>query len=85
MVGKEACWVRKSIYLVLSLLSCVTHYIMISSNNSLEFVAAPALAPAEVPVDHALMEQYRKDLEAVCISPSYSIQLCYSRPITLIG
>ena len=34
-------------------------------NNSLEFVAAPALAPAEVSVDPALMEQYRKELAAV--------------------
>ena len=39
--------------------------LMSFSNNALEFVAAPALAPAEVAVDEALMEQYRKDLEAV--------------------
>ena len=32
------------------------------SNQTLEFVAAPALAPAEVPVDEALMKQYEADL-----------------------
>nr|VWO98621.1 Uncharacterized protein [Ganoderma boninense] len=31
-------------------------------NPSLEFVAAPALAPAEVQVDAALMEQYQREL-----------------------
>ncbi|PAV23997.1 GTP-binding nuclear RAN [Pyrrhoderma noxium] len=31
-------------------------------NQTLEFVAAPALAPAEVPVDEALMKQYEADL-----------------------
>jgi hypothetical protein len=34
-------------------------------NPALEFVAAPALAPAEVAVDMALMEKYKKELEAV--------------------
>lgn len=38
---------------------------MISRNPTLEFVAAPALAPAEVHVDPALMEQYQKELMAV--------------------
>ncbi len=37
----------------------------IHSNPTLEFVAAPALAPAEVHVDPALMEQYQKELMAV--------------------
>lgn len=31
-------------------------------NPSLEFVAAPALKPAEVEVDAALMEQYKREL-----------------------
>ena len=39
----------------------------ILSNPSLEFVAAPALAPAEVQVDAALMEQYNKELAAVSL------------------
>lgn len=34
-------------------------------NPSLDFVAAPALAPPEVQVDAQLMEQYNKELEAV--------------------
>lgn len=37
-----------------------------SSNPSLEFVAAPALKPAEVEVDPALMEQYQRELAQVC-------------------
>jgi GTP-binding nuclear protein Ran len=36
-----------------------------SRNPSLEFVAAPALAPAEVAVDMALMEKYKQELAAV--------------------
>ncbi|KAJ3966673.1 GTP-binding nuclear protein RAN [Lentinula raphanica] len=32
-------------------------------NSSLEFVAAPALAPAEVTVDAALMDQYQRELQ----------------------
>ena len=35
------------------------------SNPSLEFVAAPALAPAEVQVDAALMEVYQRELAQV--------------------
>ena len=38
-----------------------------SSNPGLEFVAAPALAPAEVSVDPALMEQYNNELKQVHI------------------
>lgn len=38
---------------------------IVQSNPSLEFVAAPALAPAEVQVDAALMEVYNKELAAV--------------------
>ena len=37
------------------------------SNPTLEFVAAPALAPAEVQVDPALMEQYGRELAQVCL------------------
>lgn len=37
------------------------------SNPSLEFVAAPALAPAEVQVDPALMQKYEDELRQVCI------------------
>jgi hypothetical protein len=36
------------------------------SNAGLEFVAAPALAPAEVAVDAALMAQYDQELRQVC-------------------
>jgi GTP-binding nuclear protein Ran len=32
-------------------------------NQSLEFVAAPALAPPEVQVDQAVLEQYQKEME----------------------
>jgi GTP-binding nuclear protein Ran len=31
-------------------------------NQSLEFVAAPALAPPEVQVDQAVLEQYQKEM-----------------------
>ena len=34
---------------------------------SLEFVATPALAPLEVQVDAALLEQYNKELQEVCL------------------
>ena len=37
------------------------------SNPALDFVAAPALAPAEVSVDPALMEKYNQELAAVRI------------------
>lgn len=40
-------------------------YHQLHSNPTLEFVAAPALAPAEVAIDTALMEQYNKELEQV--------------------
>ncbi|GEM09320.1 WD repeat protein 61 [Rhodotorula toruloides] len=38
-------------------------------NANLEFVAAPALAPPEVQVDAALMQQYAKELEAAQAAP----------------
>ena len=31
-------------------------------NQTLEFVAAPALAPPEVQVDQAVLEQYQKEM-----------------------
>jgi GTP-binding nuclear protein Ran len=34
-----------------------------------EFVAAPALAPPEVQVDQATMEQYQKELEDAAHAP----------------
>ena len=36
---------------------------------NLEFVASPALAPPEVTVDPALMEQYKRELEAAAQQP----------------
>ena len=44
-------------------------YLTHSRNNSLEFVAAPALQPAEVSVDPKLMEQYAKELEQAAAAP----------------
>lgn len=44
-----------------SLILCSTH-----SNTTLEFVAAPALAPPEVHVDENLIAQYNKELQEVC-------------------
>ena len=38
---------------------------MLSSNANLIFTAAPALAPAEVAVDPALMAQYDSELKQV--------------------
>jgi len=38
-------------------------------NNSLEFVAAPALQPAEVQVDPELMKQYAAELEQAAAAP----------------
>jgi GTP-binding nuclear protein Ran len=32
-------------------------------NQSLDFVAAPALAPPEVQVDQAVLEQYQKEMD----------------------
>jgi GTP-binding nuclear protein Ran len=34
-----------------------------------EFVAAPALAPAEVQVDHALLAEYEKEMVAAAAHP----------------
>ena len=49
------------------------------SNATLEFVAAPALAPAEVSVDPELMKQYEQELKMVCV---LSFPLC--APLTPI-
>lgn len=38
-------------------------------NPSVEFVAAPALAPPEVPLDANLMAQYNKELEDAAAAP----------------
>ena len=58
---------RKLVGSVISeLLSQTRQLITLSSNPNLDFVAAPALAPAEVQVDAALMEQYNKELAQAC-------------------
>jgi GTP-binding nuclear protein Ran len=38
-------------------------------NQSLDFVAAPALAPPEVTVDQAVLEQYRQEMENAAQMP----------------
>lgn len=38
-------------------------------NQSLEFVAAPALAPPEVQVDQAVLEEYQREMEAAANMP----------------
>ena len=38
-------------------------------NQSLEFVAAPALAPPEVHVDQAVLEQYQKEMQEAADMP----------------
>lgn len=39
------------------------------SNQSLEFVAAPALAPPEVQIDQALIAQYEEELKQAAAAP----------------
>lgn len=46
-----------------------------NSNPTLEFVAAPALAPAVVEVDAALMEQYQKELAQVRFTCSQKVSV----------
>ena len=57
--------------------------IKFSSNPTLEFVAAPALAPAEVAVDANLMAVYEAELKRVRVLISYNTRLfcisCLSR------
>ena len=59
MVGEETRWVSISTIFVF-------HFLLPQSrNNSLTFVEAPALAPAEVAVDADLMNQYQQELSRV--------------------
>ena len=62
MVGEESRWVSRSLRITREMSA---HATIVQSNPALEFVAAPALAPAEVQVDAALMEVYNKELAAV--------------------
>jgi GTP-binding nuclear protein Ran len=39
------------------------------ANNIQEFVAAPALAPPEVQVDQAVLEQYQKEMQDAAQMP----------------
>jgi len=55
---------RRVSYLVPSLASKLT-----SSNQGLEFVAAPALAPPEVQIDQALIAQYEEELKQAAAAP----------------
>jgi GTP-binding nuclear protein Ran len=41
----------------------------LTGNPNLELVAAPALAPPEVQVDEALMEEYKRDLDMAMAQP----------------
>lgn len=52
-----------------------------NSNPSLDFVAAPALAPAEVQVDAALMEQYQKELQQVRVPFAHCLRLFSSQAL----
>lgn len=45
------------------------YLLTIVSNQSLEFVAAPALAPPEVQVDQALIAKYEEELKAAANAP----------------
>lgn len=56
-------------------MTAVNPLLMLSSNPNLNFVAAPALAPAEVAVDESLMEQYQLELQRV----SSSVRVCSRR------
>ena len=63
------------LWLARKVVGCVSHFnsiygssvIVFRSNNSLEFVAAPALAPAEVTIDEQLIQKYKEELELVNI------------------
>ena len=70
MAGEETCWVSlNTIFVFLFYYSSIR-------NPSLDFVAAPALAPAEVSVDAALMDQYKQELERVRPPHVPEIQIC---------
>lgn len=63
MVGKESRWVCIE---HVNQKKCISDHVDVYRNNTLEFVAAPALAPPEVQVDPTLMALYQKELEVVC-------------------
>ena len=54
MVGSQACRVSLT---------------LMNRNPNLEFVAAPALAPPEVSIDPAMIEQYNKELALAANNP----------------
>lgn len=60
---QEACWVSFKILVQTRLFADTV------SNQSLEFVAAPALAPPEVQVDQALIAKYEEELKAAANAP----------------
>lgn len=61
MVGKEVGRVSPGTMLVFIIKIQLLYY----RNPTLEFVAAPALAPAEVALDAKLIEQYELELKQV--------------------
>lgn len=63
LAGKEVSWVCRVRFLIV-------RNLISSSNSTLEFVAAPALAPAEVAVDANLMATYEAELKRVRTLPS---------------
>ena len=70
MVGQEACWVctremKAEFYVVTNVVLRLPDY----SNPQLDFVAAPALRPAEVEIDAAQQAIYEKELEAAAAAP----------------
>ena len=53
-------------------MTAANYLLTLSSNPNLNFVAAPALAPAEVAVDASLMQQYENELQLV----RFSVRVC---------
>lgn len=68
MVGQEAGWVRQD---DIAALQKSSKLILrdVYSNPQLDFVAAPALRPAEVEIDAAQQAIYEKELEAAAAAP----------------
>jgi hypothetical protein len=64
----KARWVRDS-HLNLSATFTLSTLLTLGSNQSLEFVAAPALAPPEVQIDHALIAKYEEELKQAAAAP----------------
>jgi GTP-binding nuclear protein Ran len=65
---KPFLWLARKLvgYVVLAIVTVMLFTVSLScSNPTLEFVAAPALAPAEVEVDPSLMAQYARELAQV--------------------